>query len=50
MESLKEQGEVLHHLAFGCPPPIDDEVAKWKKLGIEPLQVGKSISDDPRYG
>jgi hypothetical protein len=49
-ESLKERGEGLHHLAFRCPPPIDDELAKWKKLGINPLQVDKSISDDPRYG
>jgi methylmalonyl-CoA/ethylmalonyl-CoA epimerase len=49
-EFLRERGEGLHHLAFCCPPPIDDELAKWKKLGIEPLQVDKSISDDPRYG
>jgi methylmalonyl-CoA/ethylmalonyl-CoA epimerase len=49
-ESLKERGEGLHHLAFRCPPPIDDELAKWKKLGIDPLQIDKSISDDPRYG
>jgi len=49
-ESLKEQGEGLHHLAFCCPPPIDNELAKWKKLGIEPLQVDKSIYEDPRYG
>jgi methylmalonyl-CoA/ethylmalonyl-CoA epimerase len=47
---LKERGEGLHHLAYCCPPPIDEELAKWKKLGIDALQVDKSISDDPRYG
>jgi methylmalonyl-CoA/ethylmalonyl-CoA epimerase len=47
---LKERGEGLHHLAYSCPPLIDDELAKWKKLGIDALQVDKSISDDPRYG
>ena len=49
-ECLRERGEGLHHLAFCRPPPIDDELAKWKKLGIEPLQVDKSIYEDPRYG
>jgi hypothetical protein len=49
-DSLKERGEGLHHLGYRCPPPIDDELAKWKKLGIDPLQVDKSISDDQRYG
>jgi catechol 2,3-dioxygenase-like lactoylglutathione lyase family enzyme len=49
-EFLKERGEGLHHLAYRCPPPIDEELAKWKKLGIDALQVDKNISDDPRYG
>lgn len=49
-EFLKERGEGLHHLAYSCPPPIDDELAKWSKIGIDALQVDKSISDDPRYG
>ena len=31
-EFLKERGEGLHHLAYRCPPPIDEELAKWKKL------------------
>jgi methylmalonyl-CoA/ethylmalonyl-CoA epimerase len=47
---LEKHGEGLHHLAYNCPPPIDDELAKWKKRGIDALQVDKSISDDPRYG
>ena len=47
---ITKHGEGLHHLAFSCPPPIDEELAKWKKRGIEALQVDKSISDDPRYG
>jgi len=49
-EFLMERGEGLHHLAYLCPPPIDEELTKWKKLGIDALQVDKSISDDPRYG
>jgi hypothetical protein len=49
-EFLKERGEGLHHLAYRCPPPIDEELAKWKKLGIDALQVDKNISDDPHYG
>ena len=47
---LDKHGEGLHHLAYNCPPPIDNELAKWKKRGIDALQVDKSISDDPRYG
>jgi len=47
---LKKRGEGLHHLAFNCAPPIDEELDKWKKLGINALQVDKSISDDRRYG
>jgi 4-hydroxyphenylpyruvate dioxygenase-like putative hemolysin len=49
-DHLEKHGEGLHHLAYNCPPPIDDELAKWKKRGIDALQVDKSISDDPRYG
>ena len=47
---LEKHGEGLHHLAYSCPPPLDEELAKWKKRGIDALQVDKSISDDPRYG
>jgi catechol 2,3-dioxygenase-like lactoylglutathione lyase family enzyme len=50
VDFLRERGEGFHHLAFSCPPPIDDELAKWHAIGIEPLQVDKSISDDPCYG
>ena len=46
---LKIKGEGLHHIAFECNPPIDDEIAKWKRNGIEALQIDKSF-DDPRYG
>jgi methylmalonyl-CoA/ethylmalonyl-CoA epimerase len=49
-EFLEERGQGLHHLAYRCPPPLDEELAKWKKVGIDPLQVDKNISDDPRYG
>ena len=47
---MKKHGEGLHHLAFTCPPPLDEELAKWRRIGIEALQVDKSISKDPRYG
>lgn len=47
---LKRRGEGIHHLAFECDPPLDDEVARWKRLGIEALQIDKNLSDDPRYG
>ena len=49
-EFLKERGEGLHHLAYKCPPPIDEELARWKKLGVEALQLDKSIHKDPSYG
>jgi 4-hydroxyphenylpyruvate dioxygenase-like putative hemolysin len=47
---LRRRGEGLHHLAFECDPPIDEEVERWRKKGVEALQIDKNISDDPKYG
>jgi len=47
---LKKKGEGIHHLAFECDPPLDDELAKWKRRGIEALQIDKNLSEDPKYG
>ena len=49
-EFIERHGEGIHHLAFECDPPIDDEIRKWKRLGIETLQIDKNLSDDPKYG
>lgn len=47
---IERRGQGIHHLAFECEPPLDDELEKWKRLGIEALQVDRNLSDDPRYG
>ncbi|MDP2873338.1 MAG: VOC family protein [Bacillota bacterium] len=47
-EFLAQHGEGLHHLGFRAPPPLDDELVRWRAQGIEPLQVNRR--DDPRYG
>lgn len=49
-EYLEEHGEGLHHLAYKCEPPIDEQLSKWKKLGVDALQLDKSINPDPSYG
>jgi len=47
---IERRGEGIHHLAFECHPPLDDELRKWKELGVEALQIDRSLSDDPKYG
>lgn len=47
---IEKRGEGIHHLAFERDPPLDDELRKWKELGVEALQVDRSLSDDPKYG
>ncbi len=47
-EFLERHGEGIHHIGFNAPTPLDAELAKWKALGIEALQV--NYRDDPRYG
>jgi len=49
-EYLEKHGEGLHHLAYKCEPPIDEQLSKWKKLGVDALQLDKSINPDPSYG
>jgi methylmalonyl-CoA/ethylmalonyl-CoA epimerase len=45
---LKEHGEGLHHIGVTTPLPFDAELQKWKKKGIEPLQVNKM--ENPEHG
>ncbi len=47
-EFLEEHGEGIHHIGFPTPLPFDEELEKWRKDGIEPLQVSRL--DDPEEG
>jgi catechol 2,3-dioxygenase-like lactoylglutathione lyase family enzyme len=47
---IERRGEGIHHLAFECDPPLDNELRKWKEQGVEALQIDRSLTDDPRYG
>lgn len=40
-EFLEEHGEGLHHIGVPTPLPFETELEKWRKLGIETLQVNK---------
>ena len=47
-EFLEEHGEGIHHLGFPTPLPFEEELEKWERLGVEPLQVSRL--DDPEEG
>lgn len=47
-EFLEEHGEGIHHIGFPTPLPFDEELEKWRKDGIKPLQVSRL--DDPEEG
>ena len=47
-EFLEEHGEGLHHLGFPTPLPFDEELEKWRRMGVKPLQVNRL--DDPEEG
>ena len=47
-EFLEEHGEGLHHIGFPAPLPFDEELEKWRKTGIDPLQISRL--DDPEEG
>lgn len=47
-EFLEAHGEGIHHIGFPTPLPFDEELEKWRKNGIEPLQVSRL--DDPEEG
>ncbi|MBZ5496252.1 MAG: VOC family protein [Acidobacteriia bacterium] len=47
-EFLEQHGEGLHHLGFPVPLPFDAEIEKWKRQGLQPVQVMKL--DDPEEG
>ncbi|MDQ1279557.1 MAG: methylmalonyl-CoA/ethylmalonyl-CoA epimerase [Thermoproteota archaeon] len=38
-EFLKKQGEGIHHIAVDAPVPLETEIEKWEKLGINALQI-----------
>ena len=41
-EFLATHGEGVHHLAIGSPEPLDTEIEKWRKQGIQPLQIDRT--------
>jgi catechol 2,3-dioxygenase-like lactoylglutathione lyase family enzyme len=47
-EFLEEHGEGLHHIGVPTPVPFDAELEKWRRLGIDPLQVNRM--EDPEEG
>ena len=47
-EFLEEHGEGIHHIGFPTPLPFEDELKKWEKQGIKPIQVSRL--DDPEEG
>ena len=47
-EFLEEHGEGIHHIGYKAPPPLDEELERWKRFGIRALQV--NYRDDKRYG
>jgi methylmalonyl-CoA/ethylmalonyl-CoA epimerase len=47
-EFLEEHGEGLHHIGVPTPLPFETELEKWRKLGIETLQVNKG--ENPEEG
>jgi len=47
-EFLAQRGEGVHHIGFAAAPPLDEELERWAKNGIRPLQANRR--DDPEYG
>lgn len=47
-EFLEQHGEGIHHIGFRGNGLLDDELARWEKIGVKPLQVDRRT--DPRYG
>jgi methylmalonyl-CoA/ethylmalonyl-CoA epimerase len=47
-EFLDRHGEGIHHVGFRGAAPLDQELARWRGLGIDALMVNRR--DDPRYG
>lgn len=40
-EFLEEHGEGIHHIGIPTPLPFKEELEKWKRRGIQPLQVSR---------
>jgi len=47
-EYLERHGEGIHHVGFRSFAPLDEELARWREIGVEALMVNRR--DDPRYG
>lgn len=47
-EFLEERGPGLHHLGYPVGSELEAELGRWRRSGIEPLQV--HYREDPRYG
>jgi len=47
-EYLETHGEGLHHIGLPTPLPFDEELERWRRNGVEPLQVSRL--DDPEEG
>ncbi len=47
-EFLEKHGEGIHHIGIPTPLPLKDELQKWEKQGIKPLQI--SNLEDPEEG
>jgi hypothetical protein len=47
-EFLEKHGEGIHHIGLPTPLPFDDELEKWHKQGIKPLQVNRM--EEPEEG
>ena len=47
-EFLEKNGEGIHHIGFPTPLPFDSELEKWRRNGIQPLQVSRL--DNPEEG
>lgn len=47
-EFLDTHGEGIHHIGFPTPLPFDKELEKWRKQGIDALQISRL--DDPEEG
>ncbi len=45
---LEQHGEGIHHIGFRGNGLLDDDLARWAKAGVKPLQVNRR--GDPRYG
>jgi len=41
-EFLATHGEGIHHIAIGSPEPLDAEIEKWQRRGVQPVQIDRT--------